>query len=294
MLKQLVSKMYKRLPVVRELCQIRDAILQLCALQEGLRVNQEIHLFDFEFDRHPRYQDPMRLPRYQRQVSSQNGEDGILQEIFRRVGTTNRIFAEVGVGDGCENNTAFLLSLGWNGFWVDGSDGFLGAIEKQKSIDESCLKSLVATITRENIQACFEKLGVPEEFDLLSLDIDQNTYYAWEGLRSFSPRVVVVEYNGSVPANIDWKVVYDPDRQWDGTKNFGASLKALENLGGRLGYRLVGCDFCGVNAFFVRHDLANDRFLAPFTSENHFEPKRHFINFRRGHSSAVLDRIIPG
>jgi hypothetical protein len=294
MLKQLVSKMYRRLPVVRELCQIRDAILQLCALQEGLRVNQEIHLFDFEFDRHPRYQDPMRLPRYQRQVSSQNGEDGILQEIFRRVGTTNRIFAEVGVGDGCENNTAFLLSLGWNGFWVDGSDGFLAAIEKQKSIDESCLKSLVATITRENIQACFEKLGVPEEFDLLSLDIDQNTYYAWEGLRSFSPRVVVVEYNGSVPANIDWKVVYDPDRQWDGTKNFGASLKALENLGGRLGYRLVGCDFCGVNAFFVRHDLANDRFLAPFTSENHFEPKRHFINFRRGHSSAVLDRIIPG
>jgi hypothetical protein len=286
--------MYKHLPVLRELCQIRDAIWQLRGLQQDLRATQEIHLFDFEFDRHPRYQDPMRLSRYQGQVSSQNGEDGILQEIFRRVGTTSRVFAEVGVGDGCENNTAFLLSLGWNGFWVDGSDGFLGAIKKQKTIDESCLKSLVATITRENIEACFEKLGVPEEFDLLSLDIDQNTYYAWEGLRSFRPRVVVIEYNGSVPASIDWKVVYDPERQWDGSKNFGASLKALENLGGRLGYRLVGCEFCGVNAFFVRDDLVKDHFVAPFTSENHFEPKRHFISFRRGHSSAILDRIVPG
>jgi hypothetical protein len=294
MLKKIVSKIYKRLPVIRELCQIRDAIWQLRGLQEELRANQEIHLFDFEFDRHPRYQDPMRLPRYQGRVSSQNGEDGILQEIFRRLGTTNRIFAEVGVGDGCENNTAFLLSLGWNGFWIDGSDRFLSAIEKQKSVDESCLKSLVATITRENIETCFKKLGVPEEFDLLSLDIDQNTYYAWEGLRSFRPRVVVIEYNGSVPANIDWRVVYDPDRQWDGTRNFGASLKALENLGYRLGYRLVGCEFCGVNAFFVRDDLVEDHFVAPFTSENHFEPKRHLISFRRGHSSAVLDRIIPG
>src|ERR1700722_281622 len=294
MLKQLVSKMYKRLPVLRELCQIRDAIYQLKELQEDLRANQEIHLFDFEFDRHPRYRDPMRLPRYQGQVNSQNGEDGILQEVFRRVGTTNRVFAEVGVGDGCENNTAFLLSLGWDGFWLDVSGRFLGALEKGKNMDENCLKALVAIITRENIEGCFEKLGVPKEFDLLSLDIDQNTYYAWEGLRSFRPRVVVIEYNGSVPADTDWKVVYDPDRQWDGSKNFGASLKALENLGCQLGYCLVGCEFCGVNAFFVREDLVKDRFAAPFTSENHFEPKRHFVSFRRGHPSAVLDRNIPG
>src|SRR6202022_4177494 len=134
-----------------------------------------------------------------------------------------------------------------SGYWIDGSDSFLPAIKSRKDIERGCLKWLRSSITRENIEACFENLGVPREFDLLSLDIDQNTYYAWEGLRSFKPRVVVVEYNGSVPANIDWKVVYDPDRQWDGTKNFGASLKALENLGRRLGYRLVGCEFCGVN-----------------------------------------------
>ena len=28
----------------------------------------------------------------------------------------------MGVGDGTENNTLILLSLGWKGFWVGGSD----------------------------------------------------------------------------------------------------------------------------------------------------------------------------
>jgi hypothetical protein len=297
MFKRVISKIYKNLPVVRELHQISYSIWQtqqrLTDLQAELRALQGIQIYDFEFNRHPRYQDPVRLPRYQAQVNSQNGEDGILHEIFRRVGATTQIFAEVGVGDGSQNNTAFLFSLGWSGYWIDGSDSFLPAIKNRKDIERGCLKWLVSSITRENIEACFEQLGVPHEFDLLSLDIDQNTYYAWEGLRSFRPRVVVVEYNSSLPADVDWKVIYDPVRPWDGSRNFGASLKAFEILGRRLGYCLVGCEFGGVNAFFVRDDLVQDRFAEPFTSENHYEPRRHSISFRDGHSALFLDRSIP-
>ncbi len=42
----------------------------------------------------------------------------------------------------------------------------------------------------------------------------------------------------------------------------GASLKALERLGRTKGYCLVGCNYTGVTAFFVREDLAADRFAA--------------------------------
>jgi hypothetical protein len=296
MLKRIVSKLYNRLPVVRELRRIGDSIREtqqkLSDLQANLCALQAIRLFDFEFDRHPRYGDPRRLLKYQSQVCSQNGEDGILHEIFRRLGTTNRIFAEVGVGNGLQNNTAFLLSQGWNGYWIDGNNRFLAAVENRKDIGQGCLNWLITIVTRENISGCFEQLDVPKEFDLLSLDIDQNTYYAWEGLRGFRPRVVVIEYNGSVPADLDWKVQYDPDRCWDGTQNFGASLKAFEILGRQIGYSLVGCEFVGVNAFFVRDDLLEDKFAAPFTSENHFEPTRHSVSHRRGHPAAILDRTI--
>lgn len=52
---------------------------------------------------------------------SQNDEDGIIQEIFRRIGTTDRKFIEFGTGNGLENNTAYLLCQGWSGLWLDGS-----------------------------------------------------------------------------------------------------------------------------------------------------------------------------
>jgi hypothetical protein len=137
----------------------------------------------------------------------------------------------------------------------------------------------------------FEGLGVPRYFDLLSLDIDQNTFYIWEALHEFKPRVVVVEYNASIPPDIDWKVQYVAKGAWDGTHNFGASLKAFEKLGTQLGYSLVGCDFLGVNAFFVRDDLVADKFAGPFTAENHYEPPRfQCYSHRQGHPRAIMDR----
>lgn len=287
MLGRALAKLYRRLPVVGDLREIR-VLLQ--RMENELKGRQLIRLLDFDLQEDPRYADPRRLLRYQLQVSSQNGEDGIIREIFRRIGTTNRIFAEVGVGDGCENNTAFLLSQGWSGFWIDGTRAFLRALENRDDLSKNCLRYLVSFVSKENVAALFEELGVPREFDLLSLDIDQNTYYAWEGLHDFHPRVVVVEYNAAIPPDVDWKVRYNSNRLWNGTQNFGASLKTFEVLGRRLGYSLVGCEFFGSNAFFVRNDLLADQFAAPFTSENHYEPPRYSMAHRRCHPATILDR----
>lgn len=297
MLRRIISNFYRRLPVVRELHAVvrqhQKITASLLHFENYLKASQTIRLLDFDLSDHPRYGDPRRLLRYHSQVCSEHGEDGIIHEIFRRIGTTTRIFVEVGVG-GCENNTAFLLSQGWTGFWIDGDSGFLRALENREDLQTECLKYLVAFASRENISALFEQLGVPKEFDLLSLDVDQNTYYAWEGLRSFRPRVVVVEYNAVIPPDVDWKVRYDSKRTWDGTQNFGASLKAFEILGRQFGYSLVGCELLGVNAFFVRDDLLAGKFAEPFTSENHYEPPRYSMSHRRCHPPSILDRTGPG
>ena len=260
------------------------------AATNNMNTAQVIRLLDFELAGNPRYNDERRLLKYGFQVCSQNAEDGMIHEIFRRIGTTNRVFAEIGISDGTENNTAFLLSRGWKGFWIDGDDTFRRILAARPDLQGDCIKSIVSFVTRENVAELFAELGVPDEFDLLSLDIDQNTYYAWEGLTKYRPRAVVVEYNALLPADVDWKVHYESNRVWNGTSNFGASLKAFELLGRQLGYELVGCDFIGVNAFFVRSDLVADRFAPPFTSENHYEPPRYALSHRRGHRTAILDR----
>ena len=287
MIKDSLRKLYRSIPVIHELGQIRDG---LADLNPTLAELESLRLFDVDLPSDSRYADPLRLLRHGFQVCSQNQEDGMIQEVFRRIGVTDQVFVEVGVGNGIENNTSFLLSQGWRGYWIDGDPGMLQAIDGRSDIGSDCLRTLVSFVTRENIRGFFQQLCVPKEFDLLSLDIDQNTYYAWEGLDQFRPRVVVIEYNGAIPPYVDWKVHYDPKRTFDGSLNSGASLKAFELLGQTLGYSLVGCDYLGVNAFFVRTDLVVDKFCQPFTAENHFEPFRYALTHRRGHANAIPDR----
>lgn len=49
------------------------------------------------------------LENYGYKVYSQNDEDGIIEEIFERIGITNKTFIEFGLQDGLESNTHYLL-----------------------------------------------------------------------------------------------------------------------------------------------------------------------------------------
>ena len=288
-MRKLIQRFYRGLPIVRELIQIRDALRQEIA---GLRKAQWMRDWEACVESHPRYGDPLRLQRYGFQVNSQSAEDGVIHEIFRRIGQTDCRFVEIGVESGLECNTAFLITKGWTGFWIDGGDA-AGRTLEAAGIGVERVRAVKAFVTRENAELLLQSLGIPRQFDLLAIDIDQNTYYVWQALRAYRPRVAVIEYNAALPADLDWKVAYQAERVWDGTQNFGASLKALECLGRELGYALVGCDLGGSNAFFVREDLVGSQFAAPFTAENHYEPLRYAIQMRLGHSAAILDPGAP-
>ena len=100
---------------------------------------------------------------------------------------------------------------------------------------------------------------------------------------------MVIEYNAVFRPPLAIVADYNKDFAWNGTSYYGASLKALELLGSRKGYVLVGCSLSGINAFFVRRDLVQDKFCAPCTAENHFEPPR-FGFYKVG----ALDMHPPG
>lgn len=226
-----------------------------------------------------RYADLKRLNRYENEILSQCGEDGIIEEIFRRIGTTNRHFVEFGAGNGLQNSTAALLLNNWTGSWIEG-DASLASIIKSKFaalIVRHRLTLTEAFVTAENIEQLFVSLDVPESFDLLSIDIDGNDYWVWKSIVHYHPRVVIGEYNGRYGATLPWVMKYNPSHRWNGSCYYGASLKSLELLGALKGYSLVGCNLSGVNAFFVQNSLLNDLFAAPFTAENHFEPQRFFL-----------------
>jgi hypothetical protein len=278
-------ELYRKLPVVREIRQIRDAVLLMKEDTRKIASKELIEFLQFSILHEPRYADPKRLLRYAHQTYSQNGEDGMIAEVIRRIGAPNKTFLEIGVGTGLENNTTALLSDGWSGWWIDGNEADMRSIAStfRKQIASRQLATLTANVTAENLETLLEGMAVSKEPDVFSLDIDMNTYWVWAAMTAYRPRVAVIEYNAAFPPTVDWKVDYQADRIWKATSFYGASLKAMELLGRKVGYSLVGCDFNGVNAFFVRSDLCGDKFCEPFTAENHYEPSRLGLISRHSH-----------
>jgi len=189
------------------------------------------------------------ITKFEQRIYSQNGEDGVIKAIFDKIGTTNKFCVEFGVGDGRECNTRYLIERkGWNFLMMDSF-----ASDNRRIMKEF--------ITAENINMLFNKYNVPKEFDLLSIDLDYNTYWVWKAIKGYSPRVVVIEYNSQIPVNENKVVKYNPKGMWDKTSYFGASLLALTKLGNKKGYTLVGCDSNGINAFFIRNDLVSEEIV---------------------------------
>ncbi|MBL8377610.1 MAG: hypothetical protein JNM79_07080 [Burkholderiales bacterium] len=226
-----------------------------------------------------RYDDPLRLERHGASVYSQNDEDGILAEIFRRIGTTDRRFLEFGVDAGLENNTLCLIEQGWSGAWIEGDAARVAQIHKGfgRWLDSGRLVLRHALVMRENINGLIGDLKLPPEPDLISIDIDGNDYHVWEAIDVIRPRVVAIEYNAKFPPPMEWIMAYDPMHGWDGTDQFGASLESLTTLAARKDYTLVGCSLSGANAFFVRTPLAAGKFAQPATAASLYHPPRYHL-----------------
>ena len=226
-----------------------------------------------------RFQDDKCLIKYGQKIYSQNEEDGIIQEIFNRIGTTNKTFVEFGIGDGLENNTLALLLSDWKGLWIEGSSRAVNNIKDnfKSVINNERLKVVEAFITKDNINDIISSNISDKEIDLLSVDIDGNDIHIFNEISVVNSRVVVIEYNAKFPPPIMFGVDYNPTHAWKGDDYVGSSLKYIEKNLNAKGYKLVGCDLSGSNAFFIREDLVGDKFLAPYTAEKHYQPAKYYL-----------------
>lgn len=284
-----------KIPIIKDYLSMRKALEDV---RSGLKITDNIIRIMIDeytiknMHNQQKYQNPKSLNRFEYQMYSQGDEDGIIAEIFKRIGTTDRFFIEFGISE-LENNSLALLIQDWKGVWIEADAKIVRNVKKRFSdlIHEQRLRIEHANITCDNIEAIFQKLKVPGEFDLLSIDIDGNDYWVWKAIANYRPRVVVIEYNAMFRPDIKWVMKYNPLHRHNGTSYYGASIKSLETLGFKKGYRLVGCNFGGVNAFFVREDLVKDKFLEPFTAKNHYEPPRYFLGRKTGNVRGFGDFV---
>jgi hypothetical protein len=188
---------------------------------------------------------------FARNVHSQNGEDGILEKIMDVIGTTNKWCVEFGAWDGQHLSNTFHLieSSGFNGVLIEGSrDRFQELSElRHRFAGIVPLNAYVGFSASDNLDTLLAGTPIPREFDLLSIDVDGNDYHIWKACLQYRPRVVVIEYNPTVPSSVEF--VQPADMRL----NQGASIASLVALGLEKNYELVAVT--ERNCIFVDHAL---------------------------------------
>lgn len=229
-------------------------------------------------------------------VTSENGEDGVLETIFERIGTSNKWCCEFGALDGlaASNTWNLIHNHGWHGVLIEGdSQRFKRLLAAAPSIGEvDPIHAYVETEGPNSLDSLLAQRKAPVDIDLLSIDIDNDDYFVWQAMRSFKPRVVVIEVNSQWPA----KAVKVPVPGYHRfTYHTGASIRAMVELAKSKGYELA---IHTGNGIFVRQDLAPVLGIDPAGWEELFDPSWLRVNrpFREKFEERARDtlRILLG
>jgi hypothetical protein len=211
---------------------------------------------------------------YARDITSQDGEDGIIERIFELIGAENKWCLELGALNGThDSNTRHLVhDLGWNALLIEADVTYYTRLAKlyEGNPKAHCVNAFVSFEGAQSLDALCKAAGMPRDFDFLSLDIDGNDYHLWDSMREFAPRVVCIEFNQTIPNDVEFVQPRDM-RVFQ-----GSSLASLAKLAKRKGYELVATT--ATNAFFVRRELypklgIADNSLAALHSDTRYQTK---------------------
>jgi len=197
---------------------------------------------------------------YRRDVTSQFGEDGIIEKIFEIIPKGNHWCVEFGAWDGklFSNTFNLIKNYNWLGVLIEGDKKRCDEIKKETHAGNDrvfVFNKFLQISGKDTLDEILCKTSIPEDFDFLSIDIDGNDYHIWKSLKNYKPKVVVIEFNAFIPNDIefvqpaDMKVVQ------------GHSILSLVKLAKEKGYELICIN--QENAFFV-----NKKYFKLFGIEN--------------------------
>jgi len=180
-------------------------------------------------------------------VTSQNGEDGILAKALEVIGRTDQWCVEFGGWDGmhCSNTYSLIKDKGYRGIYIEGHPGRFETLRKNFADNDRVIpiKAWVGFEREDGLDAILRGTPIPRDFDVLSVDIDGNDYHVWQAVREYKPKLVVIEYNATIPDEVE----FIQPRDLSVTQ--GTSLLSMTKLAKDKGYELIATTRC--NAIFV-------------------------------------------
>ncbi len=190
------------------------------------------------------------LNKYARNINSQHGEDGILAAIFDKIGTTSKYAVEFGGWDGIylSNIRDLIISRGFSGLFIEGEKERAENLLKNYADNPNvtCIAAYVGFRGENTLDRILKRANAPKKIDLISIDIDGYDYHVWDALSEYHPRVIIIEYNPTIPNDI---FCVSPKTE---DLFCGSSAAAMVELGRKKGYSLVAVT--ETNCIFVTEE----------------------------------------
>ena len=188
--------------------------------------------------------------KYAKNIYSQNGEDGIVEELLKRLNIQNGWVCEFGAWDGKHLSNTFNLvkNKKFNAVFIEGDKNkYADLLKTVKEFPKIVpIQAMVDHNDSPNsLDNLLKQTNIPNDFDILSIDIDSFDYQVWKSLKVYKPKIVIIEINSSVKVNnSDW--IHTPK------KYQGTGFKPTYDLGIEKGYKFI---LHTGNMFFIRSDL---------------------------------------
>ena len=181
-------------------------------------------------------------------VTSQYGEDGILEKMLQTIAKRDGWCVEFGSWDGktCSNTDNLISEKGYSAILIEADSKRFRDLKKNSEKNEKviCVNRLVGFEEDNCLDSILKETQIPEDFDLLSIDIDGNDYHVWDTIKQYRPKVVIIEFNPTIPKAVEFIQAKDM------RIGQGSSLLSIDKLAKSKSYELVSATL--INAIFVQ------------------------------------------
>ena len=184
-----------------------------------------------------------------------HGEAKKLLEICTELNISNGYYVDIGASDGWTSSSTFPFarSNNFSGLSVELDDKKFKKLQYiYKNFQNAHLSK--KKVTPLNILDLLNEFDVPQNFDILNLDIDSYDLFVIKKLlESYRPKIISMEINEKIPPPIYFTVTYDENHFWKGDHFFGCSLQAAYEEVSKFDYKLYTVMYN--NAIFIPKEM---------------------------------------
>lgn len=186
---------------------------------------------------------------YKKNIFSQFGEDGIIEEIFKRLsGVSDKRCCEFGAWNGkfSSNTCNLITNHNYEAILIEADKKRFDELNINFP-DKKIIKiNKFVNFSGENsLDNILENNSFNKDFDFLSIDIDGCDYWILESLSKFTPKIICIEFNPSIPNKVEF--IQEKNMKI----NQGSSAKSIIDLGLKKNYFPIASTDC--NLFFVHN-----------------------------------------